>query len=85
MIKRPNTYGAFINILRSPRARDWYATPEGGAAQRAAGDEGAMIAYAAFKVLEPTFIPTPATPNPLTIHEAYNAPDANEWIVAMDD
>ena len=57
----------------------------GGASARAAGDEGAMLAYGAFEVLEQTFIPTPTTPNPLTIHEAYNAPDANEWMVAMDD
>ena len=66
-------------------SRSGLVRTRGGATQRAAGDEGAMIAYAAFEVLKPTFIPTPATPNPLTIHEAHNAPDANEWMAAMDD
>ena len=57
----------------------------GEVAMRAAGDEGAMIAYTAFEVAEPAFIPTPATPNPMSIHEAHNAPDANDWMAAMDD
>src|SRR5258706_6400841 len=52
---------------------------------RDTGGEGAMLAYGAFEVLESAFTPTPTTPNPLTVHEAFSAPDANEWTAAMDD
>jgi len=57
----------------------------GGATMRDTGGEGAMLAYGAFEVLESAFTPTPTTPNPLTVHEAFSAPDANEWTAAMDD
>ena len=52
---------------------------------RVAGDEGAMLAYTAFEVLESAFVPTPTTPNPQTVCEALNEPDATGWTTAMDD
>jgi len=51
----------------------------------AAGDEGAMLAYMAFEVLEPAFTPMPMTPNPRTVCEVLSEPDTNEWTAAMDD
>ena len=62
-----------------------YATLEGEMLCVTLEEVGAMPAYGAFENLEPTFTPTPTTPDLQTIHEAFAAPDANEWTVAMDD
>jgi hypothetical protein len=42
-----------------------------------AGRGGAMLAYGAFEVCDPSFAPTPATPNPQSTREALRAPDAS--------
>ena len=51
---------------------------------RNAGGAGALLAYGAFEGLEPAFVPTPATADPQTTREALKAPDANDWMAAMD-
>ena len=52
---------------------------------RDAGGGGALIAFGAFEEIEePASEPTPTTPDPQTVNEALKAPDANEWIAAMN-
>jgi hypothetical protein len=58
-------------------------TTRSGLVRRARG-EGALIAFAAFGDLDHIFEPTPSTPDPQNIRDALNAPDANEWLAAMD-
>ena len=43
-----------------------------------------LLAFGAFEESPEAFIPTPSTPDPRTIQDAFNAPDANEWLAAMD-
>ena len=45
---------------------------------------GASLAFGAFEELTQAFVPTPSTPDPRTIRDALDAPDANEWRTAMD-
>src|SRR5258706_5719515 len=45
---------------------------------------GALLAFGAFEGPSQAFEPTPATPDPRSIEEALDAPDANEWMAAMD-
>ena len=49
-----------------------------------AGGSGALLAFGAFGGLEPAFAPTPTTPDPQTTREELRAPDANDWMAAMD-
>ena len=51
---------------------------------RNAGGGGALIAFGAFEEIEPAPVPTPTMTDPQTVHDALNAPDANEWAAAMD-
>ena len=51
---------------------------------RDAGGNGALFALGAFEELEPTFTPTTSTPDPKSVRDALNAPDADEWRAAMD-
>lgn len=51
---------------------------------RDAGGNGALFALGAFEELEPTFTPTTSTPDPKSVRDALNAPDADEWKAAMD-
>ena len=52
--------------------------------RNAGGGVRVILAYGAFKNLEPAFTSTPTTPDPQTMHEALNAPDAEDWTAAMD-
>ena len=45
---------------------------------------GALLAFGAFEELTQVFVPTPSAPDPRTIRDALDAPDANEWRTAMD-
>jgi Reverse transcriptase (RNA-dependent DNA polymerase) len=38
----------------------------------------------AFEELTQAFVPTPSTPDPRTIRDALDAPDANDWHAVMD-
>ena len=49
-----------------------------------AGGSGALLAFGALEGLEPAFAPTPTTPDPQTTREPLRAPDANDWMAAMD-
>ena len=49
---------------------------------RNAGGPGTLLAFRAFEGLEPA--PTPTTPEPQTTSEALRAPDAGDWMAAMD-
>ena len=51
---------------------------------RNAGGPGTLLAFGAFEGLEPAFAPTPMTPEPQTTREALRAPDAGDWMAAMD-
>ena len=44
---------------------------------------GASLAFGAYEIAQ-DFVPTPSTPDPQTIRDALDAPDANEWRAAMD-
>ena len=48
------------------------------------GGEGTLIAFGAFEEV-PAFAPTPTTPDPQTVSQALEAPDADEWAAAMDN
>ena len=48
------------------------------------GGEGALIAFGAFEEV-PAFAPTPMMPDPQTVSQALEAPDADEWAAAMDN
>jgi hypothetical protein len=67
------------------RVHDFPARASRSGLVRNEGGGGAMLAYGAFEVVEPTFTPKPTTPDPQTVREALAAPDANEWTAAMDD
>ena len=43
-----------------------------------------MLAFGAFEELTQSFVPTPSMPDPRTIRDALDAPDANEWRATMD-
>ena len=45
---------------------------------------GALLDFGAFEELTEGFVPTPSTPDPRTIQDALDAPDANKWRAAMD-
>ena len=45
---------------------------------------GALLAFGAFEEPPEAFIPTLSMPDPHTIQDAFDAPDANEWLAAMD-
>jgi len=51
---------------------------------RHAEGAGALLAFGAFEEPNQAFNPTPSTPDPRTIRDALDAPDANEWRAAMD-
>jgi hypothetical protein len=51
---------------------------------RNAGGGGAMLAYGALEVFDPSFAPMPVTPDPQPTCEVLRAPDTNDWVVAMD-
>ena len=42
-----------------------------------------LLAFGAFEEPSDAFIPTPSTPDPRTIQDALDAPDANEQLAAM--
>ena len=59
------------------------ASTRSGLVRHAEGS-GALLAFGAFEESSQAFKPTPSTPDPRTIQEALDAPDASDWIAAMD-
>ena len=45
---------------------------------------GTLLAFGAFEEPPEAFIPTLSMPDPHTIQDVFDAPDANEWLAAMD-
>ena len=45
---------------------------------------GVLLTFGAFEEPPEAFIPTLSMPDPRTIQDTFDMPDANEWLAAMD-